>query len=257
MFHDDPPGASALPTAEPPPPAVEARLWRVGDLLLAPLLLGLGVMAGIAVGIVLARSGPIDRSDPAVALVFTTETLLVEAWAGILVLLLAARRGVTLRDLGLRTPPAWGWVMLAVVSAYGALAAYYLALYLLESLTGWDLAGLRQGNGIPEGIVRTPLILTVLGLALVVAAPIGEELFFRGLFYRGLAALTRPWIGLVVSGVAFSLVHANLSVVLPFAVIGMVFAAVYRASGSLWTSIAAHAIVNGMGFVAYVYGVAS
>lgn len=255
MFHDDPLGIPAAPAVEPPP-AVEACLWRVGDVLLGPLLLGVGVIAGMALGVVLSRSGPIDRSDPAMALVFTTETLLVEAWVGVVVLLLAARRGVTLRDLGLRTPPAWGWVILAVVSAYGALAAYYLALFLVESLTGWDLAGLREGNGIPAGIARTPLILTVLGLALVVAAPVGEELFFRGLFYRGLAGLTRPWIGLVVSGVAFSLVHVNLSVALPFAVIGMVFAAVYRASGSLWTSIAAHAIVNGMGFVAYVYGVA-
>lgn len=255
MFHDDPLGVPAAPVLAPPP-AIEARLWRVRDLLLGPLLFGLGVMVGIAVAVAMARSGSTDRGDPTVTLVFATQTLLVEAWAGLLVLLLAARRGVSLRDLGLRTPPAWGWVMLAVVSAYGALTAYYLALFLVESLTGWDLAGLRQGNGIPEGIARTPLILVVMGLALVAAAPLGEELFFRGLFYRGLAGLTRPWIGLVVSGVAFSLVHVNLGVALPFAVIGMVFAAVYRASGSLWTSIAAHAIVNGMGFVAYVYGVA-
>ena len=74
---------------------------------------------------------------------------------------------------------------------------------------------------------------------------------------RGVAGLAGPLVGIVVSGVAFSAVHANAGVVIPFACIGMIFAWAYRRSQSLWTTILAHAIFNGISFAAAVAGVAS
>ena len=43
---------------------------------------------------------------------------------------------------------------------------------------------------------------------------------------------------------------SNLAVLIPFTVVGALFAWGFEASGSLWTSIAAHVLVNGLGFAA-------
>lgn len=263
MFHDDPrwpPGATSpllAPPLAPSPPAIEGRLWRLSDLVAGSLLLILGFVAAVAVSIALTVLVRIERGDATVALFFTTATLLVEVWAGVIVLGLARRRGVSLRDLGFRAPNSWSLLPLALFGAYASLMAYSLAILAIERVTGADLAFIREGNRIPTDLPRTPLIWGTLGLAVVVAAPLCEELFFRGLIYRGLAGVAGPALGIIMSGLAFAVVHANLSVAVPFTLIGMIFAWVYRASGSLWTPIAAHAIVNGMSFVFAVYGVAS
>ena len=256
MFHDDPSGlAVTLPA--PSPRVVEATSWRLSDVIVGSVLLVFGFAATIALGVGLALRGPIDRTDAMVALLLTVVTLLIEVWAGVIVIGLALSRRISLHDLGFRPPSSWMFVPLAVFGAYGSIIVYGLVVMAIERLTGADLASLRQGNRIPPDLPRTPLIWGTLGLAVMVAAPFCEELFFRGLIYRGLAGIGGPVLGIIVSGLAFSAVHANLSVVVPFALIGMTFAWVYRASGSLWPTMVAHAIVNGVSFVYTLYGVAS
>ncbi len=252
MFHDDPLGLPAAPV--PPVPPAELRLWRLSDLVGGTVLLGLGIGLTVVFGIVVLLRGGGGESDPETALLFSSATLLMELWAGAVVLGLARARGISLRALGFRAPTNWSLIPLAVLLAYSSLVLYQVAVLLAEFVTGWDLSGFREGNEIPTDLPRTALIWTVLGLAVMVAAPLGEELFFRGLIYRGVAGLAGPTVGAMVSALAFSAVHANVSVVVPFAAIGMIFAWVYRASGSLWTTIAAHAIFNGVSFVLTLYG---
>lgn len=256
MFQDDPP----WPPSVPPAAAIATSAapgWRARDLLLGSLLLFVGFVVTIGAGLGIAWAARLDREDPSLALILATGTLVWEAWAGILVLLLARRRGLSLADLGLRTPPNAGLVGAALLGAYVSLAAYAAVVYAAESVTGADLSSLREGNNIPEDLPRTVPIWTLLGLAVVVAAPLGEELFFRGLVFRGLARIAGPALAVAGSGLAFAAVHANVAVVLPFAAIGMIFAWAYRASGSLWTTILAHAIFNGVSFTLAVMGVGS
>jgi len=257
MFQDDPPWPPSAPPPSPASSPEEGRRWRLADILVGTALLILGFIVAIAAGAVLVSEDGLDRRDPQVALIFAIGTLLVEVWIGVVVVLLARRRGITFTDLGFRMPRNWSGVPLAVAGAWGCLFLYGVGVLLVEQLTGRDLSFIREGNPIPEDLAQTPLIWTLLGLSVVVAAPLSEELFFRGLIYRGVAGLAGPTVGMVASGVAFAVVHANVSVVLPFAAIGMIFARVYRSSGSLWTTIAAHAIFNGVSFVLTVYGVGS
>lgn len=230
--------------------------WRPSDLVAGIVLLLLGFGAAVLIGVALATRGLTERGDPTTAFLFSVITLLVEGWSGVLVLLLARRRGVALRDLGFRAPTQWAFVPLALLGAYGAVLAYGLVILAIERAAGVDLSSITQGNAIPADLPRTPLIWGTLALAVVVVGPAGEELFFRALIYRGLARLTGPVPAIVASGIAFALVHANASVIVPFALVGMVFAWVYRASGSLWTTIVAHAIFNAVSFVLTLYGVA-
>ena len=254
MFHDEPLGQ---PPLLPPPAAPEGeRPWRLRDVAYGTGFASLGFLLVLGLSVVFILRGDYHRTDPTVAFLLTLGTLGMEAWLGAIVLGLARARGIPLRALRLGLSQQWSWVPVALFSAYGCVLAYAAAVYAAERVSGLDLSGFRAGNQIPEDLPRTVAIWVALGLAVVVVAPLSEELFFRGLVYRGIADRFGPGVGMVVSGVAFALVHFNVSVVVPFTLIGIVFAWVYRASGSLWTTIAAHAIFNGVSFVATVYGVA-
>ena len=256
MFHDDPIGLS--PPALPPGPEADAaveRPFRLRDLAAGVALAATGFLAVLGFTVLLIVRGGYERTDPTVALLLTVTTLLTEAWVGAIVLGILWVRGLPLRALRLGIPTSWSWMPVALFGAYGAVIAYAGAVALAERVTGADLSGFRAGNQIPDDLPRTAAIWITLGVAVVIVAPLAEELFFRGLLYRGLSDRFGPGVGMVVSGVAFALVHFNVSVVVPFALIGIVFAWVYRASGSLWTTIVAHAIFNGVSFAATVYGV--
>ena len=250
MFQEQPP---LLPLPAPP---VEGRRWRAVDLLFGAALLVAGYLAVAAVVIAVSGGNQASEREPGVALLLAAATLCFEVWIGALVLLLARRRGLALRDLGFHRPRDWGLVAFTVLGAYGAVIGYSLLIAGIEALTGADLGRLNQGNGLPSTVGSSPLVWATLGVAVMIAAPLCEELFFRGLVFRALAALRGPVTGIVVSGVAFALVHFNVSVVVPFAAIGMIFAWSYRTSGSLWTTIAAHAIFNTISFVLTLAGAA-
>jgi membrane protease YdiL (CAAX protease family) len=86
-------------------------------------------------------------------------------------------------------------------------------------------------------------------------APLAEEIFFRALLFRGLDGVWATWAAIVVSGLAFGVFHLNPSVLVPFSVIGMLFAWAFKASGSLWVTIIAHFIINTVSFIVTVIGV--
>ena len=87
-------------------------------------------------------------------------------------------------------------------------------------------------------------------LALVVLAPLTEELIFRGLILRGLLAITSPWRAIIVSALLFALIHLNPWQI-PFALVaGLVFGWVYCRTGSLTLCIAGHALNNGLSLLA-------
>jgi len=83
----------------------------------------------------------------------------------------------------------------------------------------------------------------VIILAAVVCAPLAEEYLFRGLLYR---ALDREWGGARAiwgSAVFFAIYHPPASWI-PVVLLGAFNAWLFRRSGNLWYSVAAHAIYN-------------
>jgi membrane protease YdiL (CAAX protease family) len=80
-------------------------------------------------------------------------------------------------------------------------------------------------------------------------------LFFRSFIFRAIQARWGLIAGILISGAIFAVVHFEVSVALPFWGIGAWFAWAYHRSGSLWTTIVAHAIFNGISFAVTVSGV--
>jgi hypothetical protein len=95
----------------------------------------------------------------------------------------------------------------------------------------------------------------LLWLAFIIAAPLFEELFFRGFLFTGLASSTlRPTGAIVLTAAAWSLVHFQYDWygIITVFVLGLVLGYARFTSGSVLLTVALHSFVN---FVATVEAV--
>ena len=112
-----------------------------------------------------------------------------------------------------------------------------------------------------SAIARFPLFLVLFA---VVLAPAYEELLFRRVLFGRLWQAGRRWLGLVLSSLAFALVHEVPGVSknsllgmaqlwLVYGGMGAAFCWLYRRTGTLWAAIAAHALNNAVALAAMVF----
>jgi len=213
-----------------------ARVARWRGRLAVPAVAA-GFIAGqlVALGIVEAAGGS-DASLAVAAVAFVLADLIALA-----VVLWAASRGTDrlgAATLGIRRTrafwPAVGWT-----------AAVYFGVASLEGL--WVLiVGAPETTG---ATAETPTVVTglLVLLALAVAAPIAEEIAFRGYLFPALTRWRGPWVGAALTGVLFAGAHAGVYPVkfLP-ALIAFGFGAcvLFWLTGSLLPCIALHAFNN-------------
>lgn len=88
----------------------------------------------------------------------------------------------------------------------------------------------------------------------VVVAPFAEEVLFRGVLYAGVRQLGFRRVALWGSAVVFAVMHLNLSVLLPLLVFGVALAWLYEKTDNLLSTIAAHALFNGINILELFYG---
>lgn len=96
------------------------------------------------------------------------------------------------------------------------------------------------------------LSVIVGGLLIVVAAPVSEEVFFRGFMFAGLRKRLPIWPAALISAAVWGSLHlpgGNIGVALQLTIFGVVLAWLYERSGTLWATITAHAINNTIAFV--------
>lgn len=91
-------------------------------------------------------------------------------------------------------------------------------------------------------------VLLMVALVLV-AAPLGEEVLFRGFLLQGLARRWGFWPAAVVTSAVFTLAHVWPHLYVPIFIMGLAFAWLFWRTGSLWASIAAHATMNATSLV--------
>lgn len=142
--------------------------------------------------------------------------------------LLPLRRPV-LRDLALAVPIAVG--LLALGQPILALTASVLPE---NALTRQFVLGLTDLADSPFGAV-----------AIAVYPALCEELLYRGAILGLLLRSGRPWVAIAGQALAFSLAHV-ISVRLPWTfVLGLFLGWLRVRTGSLWTGIAVHFLING------------
>lgn len=89
----------------------------------------------------------------------------------------------------------------------------------------------------------------LLGGLVVLVGPFFEELMFRGWLLTGLERSWGTWGAILISSSFFALIHADLWATPALFCLGCIFALVAKRTGSLWGSIALHAMWNATTFV--------
>lgn len=128
-------------------------------------------------------------------------------------------------------------LLLAIPAWIGTTLLANLVVGLLRSL------GLSPTAG-PVDAVLTRGDPTVLVLAVVLVAPIAEELFFRGLVFNAWERERGTRVAVVGSAALFALIHGSLVQLLPIFVLGIGLALLYRSTRSLPATMAMHAGFN-------------
>jgi membrane protease YdiL (CAAX protease family) len=102
------------------------------------------------------------------------------------------------------------------------------------------LVSLQQGG-------LSPLALVELLVGAIVAAPIVEELFFRGVLLQALYHhLRHKWVAIAVAGLAFGVLHGQPQDKLPMVTMGVLLGYMRVRTGALWPCMVVHLLFNGM-----------
>ena len=89
-------------------------------------------------------------------------------------------------------------------------------------------------------------------LVIVVCAPIGEELLFRGFLFQGLRRRFRMLPAAAISAGAFSFVHVYPLRIPPVFVSGLILALLYERRRSVLSPMVAHATLNAVVVASYL-----
>ena len=87
----------------------------------------------------------------------------------------------------------------------------------------------------------------------VLAAPLVEELLFRGLIQTLIRSyIGRPWLSVIMTSMLFATVHENYAHWPALFVLSLAIGYAYEKSGSLWQPLFIHAMFNGMSVMAFM-----
>jgi uncharacterized protein len=159
--------------------------------------------------------------------------------------------GVLYASLRPFLPLPVGWFQARLRSNWIAwgIGGYFAALPLVVVVS---LVNQRiwQGQGGSNPILpialdgKDPVAIAIFFLTATVAAPIFEEILFRGFLLPSLTRYFPIWGAIALSSFLFAIAHLSLSEVLPLTVLGMVLAFVYARSGNLLSSMLLHSLWN-------------
>ena len=200
----------------------------------------LGVVLALGAGIVMSIPAAVIGHKPngdlttfgnvgvqlATALGFLLVPMAIASWRG------AGSMREVLQRLGVRRfePSALKW-MAAAVGAYLLFAVFY-SLVITEP----------KQKDIAEGFGAIPVQI----LLIVIAAPISEEVCFRGMLYGGLREKLPRLGAALISGLIFGGLHAltGVTAVPPLIVFGVLLSLLYERTGSILPGILLHMLNN-------------
>ncbi len=155
------------------------------------------------------------------------------------------RKGERFNRLGLThfgTMPVWRAIGLTFVLVVAAMAFNYLyATYLIPGIPMQD-----DIAKVLASIDKTALNAAVVFFAIAIAAPLVEEILFRGFLQNALGHYMPFWAAIILSSLGFAVVHGQ-----PYAIPGLMslslaFGYIYHRTGSLRMNILLHMANNAM-----------
>lgn len=233
-----------LPTVEPTPTFSPGAAWRIAW---PVAMVALGLASLLLVAAITDGAGA--SADATTALGTFAASGVIMAGAILLVRVLPpAQRRVALEATGSRARTA------AIGFGVGLACVVVSGLVIVVG-TALDPAAKRALDDLEISVGTSWWQVVLVTLALVIFAPVGEELLFRGLELRGLVRLMPFAWAAPLSGVVFTAAHLDAYLIWPRAValvlVGWVLAWLYRRRGLLG-SVLAHGTVNAIAAAALI-----
>jgi membrane protease YdiL (CAAX protease family) len=153
-------------------------------------------------------------------------------------------------QLGLTRPTNRNWPMVGIVAGIVLVVASTIIEAVIRAIFGSHPQPQALVLAKHHGAFAFALDL----MSVSVAAPIAEELFFRGFIFAGLVQRMSPVLAMMISAVLFGAAHGETWSFLSIFVIGCGLAWVYYTTRSLWVNVVAHATINTISLViAYTF----
>jgi membrane protease YdiL (CAAX protease family) len=232
--------ASAAPVPEGTAQTQATRRRRVArwrpPVAVAAVVLGLVGGQAISLGIVLA----LGSSEPSI---FDGLGLLLADVFLIGVIVLFARKGAKLSagTLGIRRTRFW--------PAVGWASAFFVATIALMGMWSLLVGGGGEASGGGASGPPPAIVIALVMFGVMVAAPIAEEIAFRGYLFAALTTWRGPWPAALITGLLFGAAHLAVypPEMLPaLAFFGFFACLLFWFTGSLLPCIAVHAFNNAL-----------
>lgn len=187
----------------------------------------------------------ISNTDPLFTYLFYSSTFILTCFW----LLKRLRNfNVTLSDL-LKTPPQgyrwsklFGLVFILMLSSLGWALLYLDCLSFITPSLYENVTSSLEAQSSAESFF--PVIYNIVkGFALVVVAPITEELIFRGFLLNRWATKWNIHLGIILSSVLFGFLHVSP---IGLSIVGIILSLLYIKTKTLIVPIVAHAMNNGI-----------
>lgn len=212
-------------------------LFFVAVQVLLPFIYGVGIAADAAInrGANLAQGAQevAERLLDSLSALTLLSCLII---AAVLLLWFLLRKKPLKEAAGLRR--CSGWTVGFCV--FGAVGLYVLVSLVLALLPEDWMAEYGKAMRLSTETGLIP------ALAVVVGAPLAEELMFRGVIQSRLERAMPAWIAIVLQAVLFGFIHGTPVQIGYAFVMGLIFGCIRHRAGSILPTIAAHAAFNAM-----------
>lgn len=234
--------AMRLPQMPPPLPVGKVPVWfyRPWDLFGAAFVFL--IFGGLVIFALQNPGNPEENLDPMALLVNIGFQFLL---AGIVTVLVGCRVRLV-SWLGLWWP-GWRWVFLIAPGSVFLMWMVFGGLQISGYVEWMESLGVETVQDTVQLLQKSddPLLLGLMAFAAVIAAPLCEEVVFRGYFYPVMKKFAGMWPAAICSALVFSAAHGNLTAMLPLFLFGGLLVFIYEKTGSLWAPIAVHFCFNG------------
>lgn len=159
---------------------------------------------------------------------------------------LAIKNSTSLKEIGITRLPSWTDILLSPA----ALVIYLLISVILSTLFSmiFPSVDLNQAQETGFNNLTQNYEYYLAFIALVILAPVAEEVIFRGYLYGKLKKYVPIWAAIIMTSIVFGAVHGAWNLAIDTFALSIIMCTLRELTGNIWASILLHMTKNGIAY---------